>query len=98
MEAKQRITVFCLTWGRRFAALVNLLLLASLYAYVYMMMQSPDPLMRVVVIAYGTGAAGATIMFGWLWISWNRRGREKRSGSLETYSDDDLEIGLSPRP
>ena len=96
MEAKQRITVFCLTWGRRFAVLVNLILLASLYAYIYTIIQNPDPLMRVVVVAYGIGAIGATLMFGWLWISWNRRGREKRSGSLEVGSDDDLEIGRTP--
>jgi hypothetical protein len=95
MEAKQRITVFCLTWGRRFAFTVNLLLLASLYTYIYMMIQQPDPLMRFVVIAYGTGAAGATVMFGWLWISWRRKGRDKRSGSVQegSLSDDDLEAG-----
>ena len=95
MEAKQRITVFCLTWGRRFAMTVNLLCLAAMYSYVYMMMQDPDPLMTVVVIAYGTGAIGATAMFGWLWCDWQRRGRDKRSGSLNDSITDDVELGLS---
>ena len=95
MEAKQRIIVFCLTWGRRFAFTVNLLLLASLYAYIYMLMQQPDPLMQFMVIAYGIGAIGATAMFGWLWFSWRQRGRDKRSGSVQegSLSDDDLEAG-----
>ena len=82
---------------------MNLVLLAALYTYIYMIMQQPDPLMRFVVIAYGTGAVGATAMFGWLWFDWDRRGRKKRSDSLQVYSteqmsisdDEDLEIGGS---
>jgi hypothetical protein len=104
MEAKQRITVFCLTWGRRFAFTVNMLLLAALYMYIYTMIQHPDPLMRIVVIVYAIGAIGATAVFGRLWCSWHQRGRDKRSGSVDkrsgsveyaSGSDDDLEIGLN---
>lgn len=81
MEAKQRITVFCLTWGRYFAISVSLLLLASLYAYIYTLLQQPSPLMCVAVIAYIIGGVGATIVFGYVWCDWQQRGRDKRSGS-----------------
>jgi hypothetical protein len=83
MEAKQRITVFCLTWGRRFAGLVYLVCLAALYSYIYMLYQSPTPMMTVLLVAYGVAAVGATALFGFVWCDWQQQGRDKRSRSID---------------
>jgi hypothetical protein len=80
MEAKQRITVFCLTWG---SGLVYLLCLAALYSYIYMLYQSPTPMMNIVLVAYGIAAIGATVLFGLVWCDWHRKGRDKRSQSID---------------
>jgi hypothetical protein len=78
MEAKQRITVFCLTWG---TGLVYLLCLLSVYYYIYMLIQHPTPLSTLILVTYGAVALGATLLCGLVWCDWHKRGRDKRSHS-----------------
>jgi hypothetical protein len=88
-DIKQRISVFCLMWGKKLFVIISFFLAAVLFAYAYTLSQHDEIALIGCALTYLGISIGVIVLLAMSVCAWRRRGQEKRRGSYE-----DTELSL----